>query len=570
MMKGTGASPGLVLAKVLKYEPKEIAVPIDTVLSEEVERVAFQEAVEQVKEENRVLCDQAEAKAGTAEKEIFEAHIEFLEDEDSVLNPIIERIHAGKSAAQATEEHFDSLIAVLNGLENELMRARANDFLDVKQQLLRRLLKVACVNLSALPEDVILVAHELTPTDTIKMDLTHVKGFVTETGGTTSHTAILARAVGLPAIVSCAGILQAVEDGMWIILDGGQGTVNLAPTPEDKQKLLLQQQAAGQERLALEIFRDRKTVTSDGKNVELLANIASPQECGAAIEHGCEGIGLFRSEFLYMESDELPDEETQMNAYLHAVQAARGRPVTIRTMDAGGDKNIPGLNIAKEENPFLGYRAVRICLDQVELFKTQLRAIYRASTAGALQIMFPMISSIDELRRAKQIAAEVRAELTENGIPFSTGVKLGMMVEIPSAAVLADVFAREVDFFSIGTNDLAQYTLAVDRGNDKVASLYTHYHPAVIRLIQNTIEAAHQNGIPCCMCGEAAGDYEFIPLLLGLGLDSFSMSPPKILRARKLISELSYEQCAALAQKVRTAKSAQEVRSVISATNLTD
>lgn len=570
MVKGTGASPGLVMAKVLKYEQKNITIPTGMVLSAGAERSAFLDAVDRVKEDNRLLCKQAEEKAGEAEKEIFEAHIEFLEDEDSILNPILELIDAGKSAAQATEEHFGSLIAVVSGLENEFMRARANDFLDVKQQLLHRLLKVECVNLSKLSEDVILAAHELTPTDTIKMDLTHVKGFITEVGGVTSHTAILARAIGLPAVVSCTGILQAVEDGTWIILDGAQGEVNLSPTREDKQNLLAQKQAALEERQALEVFQNQKTVSSDGKAVVLLANIGSPRECAAAVENGCEGIGLFRSEFLYMESDELPDEETQMKAYTRVLQAVQGKPVTIRTLDAGGDKNIAGLNVAKEENPFLGYRAVRICLDQVELFKTQLRALYRASTAGTLQIMFPMISSIDELRRAKQIAAEVRAGLEENGIPYAANVKLGMMVEIPSVAVLADVFAQEVDFFSIGTNDLVQYTLAVDRGNDKVASLYTHYHPAVIHLIQNTIEAAHRHGIPCCMCGEAAGDYEFIPLLLGLGLDSFSMSAPKILRARKLISELSYKQCITLAQNVLTAKSAREVKSAISAANLTD
>ncbi|MDP4110110.1 MAG: phosphoenolpyruvate--protein phosphotransferase [Bacillota bacterium] len=563
LFRGTGVSQGIGSAPALKYEQTKISVPTHPSSDTDSEITAFTEACERVKDANRKLYDEALKKAGKSEADIFEAHITLLEDEDSLIDPIKSLIASGLNAANAAANQFDEIIAMMEAVEDEYMRQRAADFRDLKAQVLRSILGLAEVDISRLDKDVILIARDLAPSDTIRMDMNHIRGIVCEEGGKTSHTAILAKAMGLPAVVGCAGIVASAADGELMLIDGETGTVICSPSETKAKEYGEKAVKLKAEREALGVYLNKKTVTSDGHVVAISANIASPEECRTSVENGCEGVGLFRSEFLYMDRNTLPGEDEQFEAYKKALEYAAGRPVTIRTLDAGGDKGLSMLTLPHEDNPFLGYRAIRICLDQPEIFKTQLRALYRASVYGKLRIMFPMISSVEELRKAKRIVNEVKEELAAKEIAFAKDVEVGMMVEIPSVAVMADIFAKEVDFFSIGTNDLVQYTTAVDRGNDRIAHLYSHYHPAAVRLIAGTIKAAHDNGIHCCMCGEAAGDIGFIPALIGLGLDDFSMSAPGILRARKLISGLSYSECRKGALELLGAATTDEVRETL-------
>ena len=563
MLKGIGVATGFGSAPAIRYIVEEIKIPAHQCASIEKEIQLFLNARDTVKENNKNYCKAAMLRTGAQEAAIFEAHIMMLEDDDSLIIPITDAIREGKNAAAAVDCIFSVLIEMMLSAQDELLAQRAADFKDLRDQLLEVILDIKKIDLSNLETDSVIICKELAPSDTIRMDIGHISGIVCEEGGVTSHTAIIAKAMGLPAIVACKGILSQAKDQDLIQMDSGSGEVWINPSAEEKASFFLKVEAFQEENQALQKYKDRKSLTKDGKQVSICANIAQPDECAFAVDCGCEGVGLFRSEFLYIDKDCLPSEAEQFEAYKKALELAQGRPVTIRTLDAGGDKKMPLLTNSKEENPFLGYRAIRICLDNPEMFKAQLRALLRASVYGNLRIMFPMISSFEELYHAKAILNEVKDELRNESIPFDEDVQVGMMIEIPSTAVMADEFAKEVDFFSIGTNDLVQYTLAVDRGNPQIARLYSHYHPAVFRLIKMTIEAAHRNGIYCCMCGEAAGDLEFIPVLLGLGLDSFSMSAPTILKARKLMEGLSSIDCEALCQQLLTARSIGEMKVMV-------
>ncbi|MEA4932371.1 MAG: phosphoenolpyruvate--protein phosphotransferase, partial [Lawsonibacter sp.] len=504
MLKGIGVSKGIGRAPALCYVPCTAEIPAGPAADRAAEAAALRRAVDAAIDENQGLYQAALKRAGETEADIFAAHNMILEDEDSFFLPAQELIaDEGVNAAAAAARVLDEIAGMMVTVEDAHLRERAADFRDVRDQVIRHILGLHSVDLSALEKNVILVAVDLSPSDTIRMDVAHIEGIICQEGGKTSHTAILAKAMGIPAIMGCARVLDQVSDGEIVLMDGVSGEVVCAPDEACCREF--ERRAAELETLRQqqEQYRGRASVTVDGHRVKVCANIASPLECSAAVEQDCEGVGLFRSEFLFMDRDTLPDEEEQYEVYRKTLELAAGRAVTFRTLDAGGDKKLPLLT-EHEENPFLGYRAIRICLAEPDMFKTQLRALYRASAYGRLRIMFPMISSIEELREAKQIAAQIRAELKAEGVPFDEKVPVGIMVEIPSTAVAADLFARECDFFSIGTNDLVQYTVAVDRGNKKIERLYTHYHPAVLRLIQNTIRAAHNARIHCCMCGEAA------------------------------------------------------------------
>ena len=443
------------------------------------------------------------------------------------------------------------------------MAARSRDIEDMKKRILAKLLKIEEIDLSKLPKNTILVAKELSTSDSAKMNLKNISGIITEIGGVNSHMAIIARTNEIPAIVGIRHIFENIKENDFIALNGATGEIFLNPTQEKIEELTKNQENIKQEKQELEKYKNKKAITKDGHQVELLANIGGPQDIQIVIDNTAEGVGLLRSEFLYMDAKDFPSEEEQFEAYKKIAESLENKRLVIRTLDIGGDKDLKYMKLPKEENPFLGYRAIRIYLDNVDLFKVQLRAILRASSYGNVAIMLPMISSIEELRKSKEIIEEVKQELKTKNIKFNENIEVGIMVEIPSSAVMADEFAKECDFFSIGTNDLIQYTIAVERGNEKLANLYSHFNPAVIRLIKSAIDGAHKNGILCGMCGEAAGDVKFIPLLVGLGLDEFSMNANKILKARKLITDLSFEECKELANKVLKLESTEEVKRIL-------
>ena len=443
------------------------------------------------------------------------------------------------------------------------MAARSRDIEDMKKRILAKLLKIEEIDLSKLPENTILVAKELSTSDTAKMNLKNISGIITEIGGVNSHMAIIARTNEIPAVVGIKHIFENIKENDFIALNGATGEIFLNPTQEKIDKLTKNQENLNKEKHKLEKYKNEKAITKDGHQVELLANIGGPQDIQIVIDNTAEGVGLLRSEFLYMDAKDFPSEEEQFEAYKKIAESLENKRLVIRTLDIGGDKDLKYMKLPKEENPFLGYRAIRIYLDNIDLFKVQLRAILRASSYGNVAIMLPMISSIEELRKSKEIIEEVKQELKTKNISFNENIEVGIMVEIPSSAVMADEFAKECDFFSIGTNDLIQYTIAVERGNEKLANLYSHFNPAVIRLIKSAIDGAHKNGILCGMCGEAAGDVKFIPLLVGLGLDEFSMNANKILKARKLITDLSFEECKQLANKVLQLDSTEDVKRIL-------
>ncbi len=559
-MHGLGVSSGIGYAPALLYCPKLLPIPTGRCENVQEEQRTFYVACRRVKEQLLRSREKAAAAADEKTAEIFEAHIEILEDEDTVAVPVCEQIASDKcSAAQAVDKQFHALEALMRGAPDPYIQQRADDFADLREQLLRVLLNCPKPDISSLCEDVILVAQQLTPSDTMHVDLAHIAGILCVGGSKTSHSAILARSMRIPAIVGCAEAMETVKGGEPLLIDGSSGEAVLLPAEKTLAEFADIRAALTTQMQELEVYRDQEACTEDGATIKVAANVASSAEVKHAIESGADGIGLFRSEFLYMDRMKLPSEEEQFAAYRDALEAAQGRPVTIRTLDIGGDKSAAAIQIPSEENPFLGYRAIRICLNDTELFKTQLRALYRASIYGNLLIMFPMISSLEELRAAKNLATQAREELTREGIAFDSQVPLGMMIEVPAAAMLADVFAQEADFFSIGTNDLIQYTVAVDRGNKQIENLYDYHHPAVLRLIANTISAAADAGIPCCMCGEAAGEEDFTQVLLGYGLSQFSVSAGTVAGLKKRICHSSCEKAKALCVQLSRLKTAEEI-----------
>lgn len=450
-------------------------------------------------------------------------------------------------------------ITMFESMDNEYFRERAADIKDIKKRILAHLLGVKVNDPSTIDEQVVIIAEDLTPSDTAQLDRNFVKGFATNIGGRTSHSAIMARSLEIPAVVGTKTILEDVKDGDMIILDGLEGNVIINPSADQVSHYEEVAKAYEAQKAEWAKLKNEKTVSKDGQHVELAANIGTPNDVEGVLGNGGEAVGLYRTEFLYMGRDNFPTEEEQFEAYKAVLEAMGEKPVVVRTLDIGGDKELPYLHLPKEMNPFLGYRAVRLCLDDTDLFRTQLRALLRASAYGKLRIMFPMIATLNEFRAAKALLLEEKAKLVSEGVTVSDEIEVGMMVEIPSAAVLADQFAKEVDFFSIGTNDLIQYTMAADRMNEKVSYLYQPYNPSILRLVKMVIDAAHKEGKWTGMCGEMAGDQTAIPLLLGLGLDEFSMSATSILPARSLISKLSKAEMAELAAEALNKSTVEEV-----------
>lgn len=556
MLVGKGVSDGIGLGKVVILKENELKIEKQKIEDILAEKQLVYNAIKEVENEIEDLIQNI---SGT-EKEIMQAYLMILQD-PNLTEEIIKIIEQEKcNSLYAVETGLNKIIKTFEEMDDPYMSARSRDIEDMKKRILSKMLNIKEIDLSKLPENTILVAKELSTSDTAKMNLKNISGIITEIGGVNSHMAIIARTNEIPAIVGIKHIFENIKESDYIALNGKTGEIFLNPKQEKIEELTKNQESLKQEKLELEKYKNEKTITKDGHQVELLANIGGPQDIQIVIDNTAEGVGLLRSEFLYMDAIDFPSEDEQFIAYKKIAESLENKRLVIRTLDIGGDKDLKYMKLPKEENPFLGYRAIRIYLDNVDLFKVQLRAILRASSYGNVSIMFPMISSVDELRKSKEIIEEVKKELNSKNIKFNENIEVGIMVEIPSSAIMADEFAKECDFFSIGTNDLIQYTIAVERGNEKLTNLYSHYNPAVIRLIKSAIDGAHKNGILCGMCGEAAGDVNFIPLLVGLGLDEFSMNANKILSVRKLITGLNFEECKKLANNVLHLASTEEVK----------
>ena len=546
MLKGMGISDGIGIGKAIILNNEDIKTEKIRTNDVEQEKKIFLDAIQSVKDETENLISTLD---GT-EKDIMEAYLMILQD-DTLSEEIIKTIEQEKcNAAYGADFGFNKIIQMFEQMDDPYMAARSRDIADMKRKVLSKILNIKEINLSNLPIHTILVAKELSTSNTAKLDLKNIEGIITEIGGENSHTAIMARTHRIPAIVGIKNVTNLINEEDVIAINGKTGEIFINPSEEEEKKLRKIKEKFADVKKKLEEYKNKPSITTDGHEVELLANIGDVIDINIVTENTAEGVGLFRSEFLYMNSDDFPTENEQFEAYKKVAESMPNKKIVIRTLDIGGDKNLKYMKLPQEENPFLGYRAIRIYLDNIALFKVQLRAILRASHYGNLAIMFPMIASVKELVDAKKVVEDVKNELREKNIPFNENIEIGIMIEIPSAAIMADELAKECDFFSIGTNDLIQYTLAVERGNEKVANLYTHFHPAVIRLIKYVIDSAHNNGIICGMCGEAAGDSLYIPLLVGMGLDDFSMNANKILESRKLIIGLNYEECKLLADDV--------------------
>ena len=567
MYKGTGASPGIALGRALVIEHSELVIEKKTIENIDEEIQKLESAVKVSKEELTKVKEKALAELGEHEAEIFEAHLLVLEDPE-LIGSAISKIRDEKvNADYALNEIKEMFVAMFESMDNEYMRERAADIKDVTNRVLRHILGIKVVDLAGLDEEVVLIAHDLTPSDTATMNKNMVLGFLTDIGGRTSHTAIMARTLEIAAVVGLNDITKKVKDGDYTVFNGDTGEVIVNPDEETKAKYTSLKEEFEEYRKSLELLKGQASITTDGRHVELAGNIGSPNDVEGLIKNDAEGVGLYRTEFLYMDKeDSFPTEEEQYEAYKAVLEGMNNKPIVIRTLDIGGDKELPYFEMEAEMNPFLGYRAIRLCLDRKDIFKTQLRALYRASVHGKLRIMFPMISSLEELLDAKEVIKEVLKELDAENIAYSNDVEVGMMIEIPSAAVISDVLAKHVDFFSIGTNDLIQYTCAVDRMNQKISHLYNQFNPAVLRLIKMVIDNAHKEGKWVGMCGESAGDQRMIPILLGFGLDEFSMSPISILPARKLITSLSYADMQKFADEVLAMGTAKEIKEYVDKT----
>ncbi|MEH7234930.1 phosphoenolpyruvate--protein phosphotransferase [Bacillus sp. JJ1562] len=565
MIKGIAASAGIAIAKSYRLEHPDLTVEKQTISDKDAEIKRFEDAVNQSKDELEVIKNRANEELGEDKAAIFSAHLLVLSDPE-LLNPIKDKINSeGINAEFALHEVASMFITMFEGMDNEYMAERAADIRDVTKRVLSHLLGVTISNPSLISEEVIIIAEDLTPSDTAQLNRKYVKGFTTDIGGRTSHSAIMARSMEIPAVVGTKAVTSNIQNGIMVIVDGLDGDVIVDPSEEVLAQYRQKKEQYEAQKTEWAKLKNEKTVTSDGEHVELAANIGTPEDVKGVLENGGEAIGLYRTEFLYMGRDQLPTEDEQFEAYKTVLEKMEGKPVVVRTLDIGGDKELPYLNLPKELNPFLGFRAIRLCLEEQDIFRTQLRALLRASTFGNLKIMFPMIATLDEFRQAKAILLEEKEKLVANGTVVSESIEIGIMVEIPSTAVLADQFAKEVDFFSIGTNDLIQYTMAADRMNERVSYLYQPYSPSILRLVSMVIEAAHKEGKWAGMCGEMAGDTIAIPILLGLGLDEFSMSATSILPARTQIKKLSKAEIAKNKEKILSMSTTEEVVEFIKA-----
>ena len=558
-IKGIAASNGIAISRVFKLIDPDLTVKKTTISNVEAEMELYNEAIAKTIADLEKIKIKASQSLGEEEAAVFDAHKNMASDPELTSQTLDKIKSENVNAAYAFDEVSNMFIGMFESMDNEYFRERAADIKDVKKRVLAYLLGVKINDPSTIDEEVIVIAEDLTPSDTAQLDRNFVKGFATNIGGRTSHSAIMARSLEIPAVVGTISILEDVKDGDQIILDGLEGYIIVNPSEEQiahYEGIAKQYEAQKVEWAKL---KDQKTVSKDGQHVELAANIGTPEDVKGVLNNGGEGVGLYRTEFLYMGRDTFPTEEEQFVAYKTVLESMGDKPVVVRTLDIGGDKELPYLELPKEMNPFLGYRAIRLCLDDTDLFRTQLRALLRASSFGKLRIMFPMIATLNEFRDAKALLLEEKAKLVAEGVAVSDELQVGMMVEIPSAAVIADQFAKEVDFFSIGTNDLIQYTMAADRMNEKVSYLYQPYNPSILRLVKMVIDASHKEGKWTGMCGEMAGDQMAIPLLLGLGLDEFSMSATSILPARSLISKLSRTEMEQLATDALSKSTVEEV-----------
>jgi phosphotransferase system enzyme I (PtsI) len=562
-LSGIAASPGIAIAKAFRLNNAHYEPAPDKVADVHIEMARFRHAVEEAKQELEQIKAMTEKRMGSAKAEIFEAHLLLLEDPD-LIDAIIENIeNEGVNAPYALHEVANSFIEVLSSMDNELLRERAADVRDVSGRIMSRLHGVSYGAVSAINEPCVLIAEDLTPSDTAQLNLDYVLGFVTEAGSRTSHSAIMARSLELPAIVGAGAAAAVIENGSMIVIDAIEGTVFIDPTAAELEAFQARKAAYDQRRNELRKLIDQPTLTQDGHRVELAANIGSVEDLQKVHANGAEGIGLFRTEFLYMGRSTLPSEEEQFQVYKHVLERMANKPVVIRTLDIGGDKELPYMKLPVESNPFLGLRAVRLCLSKQDLFRTQLRALLRASSYGQLKIMFPMIAVSEELREAKRLLQEEKEKLVQEGIPVSETIEVGIMIEVPAAALAADFLAKEVDFFSIGTNDLIQYTMAADRMNENVSYLYQPCHPSILRLIRMVIQAAKKEGKWVGMCGEMAGDETAIPILLGMGLHEFSMSASSILPARALIKQTSHCEWAGYIEQILSMSSQESIQQFV-------
>ena len=572
IIHGKGASPGIALGKALLVRPDSAYLDqigkLTAFRTTDEEITRLNAAIATSKAELEIIRTKAIKEIGEEGGAIFDAHLMMIEDPE-MISSSEELLRSEKITAEvALERVAQTFIATFQAMDDEYLRERATDVRDVSARIIRHLMDVKTLDLATLDQDVILVAHDLTPSQTATMNKKRVLGILTNIGGKTSHTAILARTLEIPAVLGLRTITEVIKDGDSLVLNGETGEVILHPEPKTIEAFREKKREDDRLKAELKSFIGKETVTRDGRKLRLEGNIASPSDTDILLKNDGEGVGLFRTEFLYMDHAQEPSEEEQFEAYKSVLKAMNGKPTIIRTLDVGGDKNIPYLKIEKEENPFLGCRAIRYCLKEPKIFRTQLRALLRASVhagpGGELGIMFPMISSLEEVKAARKIYDETRAELKAQGVAVSDHVKVGIMIEIPSAAVIADLLAKHVDFFSIGTNDLIQYVCAVDRMNENVVDLYDQFHPAVLRLIKIVIDAGHRNGISVGMCGEMAGTPELTEVLLGMGLIEFSMSPSLILRTRKIVRELSYKEAQAISERVLQMGSGEEIREFLS------
>ncbi|HEI7308218.1 TPA: phosphoenolpyruvate--protein phosphotransferase [Staphylococcus aureus] len=560
LIKGIAASDGVAIAKAyLLVEPDLTFDKNEKITDVEGEVAKFNNAIEASKVELTKIRNNAEVQLGADKAAIFDAHLLVLDDPE-LIQPIQDKIkNENANAASALTDVTTQFVTIFESMDNEYMKERAADIRDVSKRVLSHILGVELPNPSMIDESVVIVGNDLTPSDTAQLNKEFVQGFATNIGGRTSHSAIMSRSLEIPAIVGTKSITQEAKQGDMIIVDGLNGDVIVNPTEDELIAYQDKRERYFADKKELQKLRDADTVTVDGVHAELAANIGTPNDLPGVIENGAQGIGLYRTEFLYMGRDQMPTEEEQFEAYKEVLEAMDGKRVVVRTLDIGGDKELSYLNLPEEMNPFLGYRAIRLCLAQQDIFRPQLRALLRASVYGKLNIMFPMVATINEFREAKAILLEEKENLKNEGHDISDDIELGIMVEIPATAALADVFAKEVDFFSIGTNDLIQYTLAADRMSERVSYLYQPYNPSILRLVKQVIEASHKEGKWTGMCGEMAGDETAIPLLLGLGLDEFSMSATSILKARRQINGLSKNEMTELANRAVDCATQEEV-----------
>ena len=564
MYKGIEASRGIGIGSICLIVEHDLSFESKHIDDTEAEKARFNSAIDTFKSETAAMAENIRKNIGPKEAEIMEGHLAMIAD-PTMAGEMTKMIEAGQCAEAAVTAVCDMFIGMFSKMEDDMMRQRASDISDIKISLLKLLLGIEDVDISKVAPGTVIVAHDLTPSMTSQIVKDNVVGIITEVGGKTSHSAILARALEIPAVLSVPNITELVHDKDTAIVDGTEGDVYINPDGEVISQYVIKREEFIKAQAELKNFLGKKTVTADGTEVELFCNIGTPKDAKKAVECDGEGIGLFRSEFLFMDRPHLPTEDEQFEAYKEAVETMKGKTVIIRTLDIGGDKDIPYLGLEKEENPFLGYRAVRYCLSNSDTYKMQLRGILRASAFGKVKIMIPLVTCVEEVRAVKALVEECKNELKAEGVAFDENIEVGCMVETAAASLIADMLAKEADFFSIGTNDLTQYTMSVDRGNANVAYLYSAFQPAVLRSIKNIIEAGNKAGITVGMCGEAAADPLMIPLLISFGLNEYSVNPVLVLTARSIISKWSKEEADALAAKVLSLTTEKEIVELLKA-----